>query len=103
MSGIRPACLPLPTSPLLPCHLGPFHNSLPSPPPFPARPGCQGERERLGVSHFHRDTPPPLSCLSGLDVTVYERDLEFSDRKQGYGLTLINNPKVITAQMLGSK
>lgn len=29
----------------------------------------------------------------GFNVTVYERDVQFSDRKQGYGLTLTNNPK----------
>lgn len=29
----------------------------------------------------------------GFNVNVYERDVQFTDRKQGYGLTLTNNPK----------
>ena len=29
----------------------------------------------------------------GFRVKVYERDLLFEDRRQGYGLTLTNNPK----------
>ena len=36
-----------------------------------------------------------LSCQqAGIkNVTVYERDVCFDDRRQGYGLTLTNNPK----------
>eukprot|EP00596_Hydrurales_sp_CCMP1899_P009411 CAMPEP_0119046332 /NCGR_PEP_ID=MMETSP1177-20130426/45912_1 /TAXON_ID=2985 /ORGANISM="Ochromonas sp, Strain CCMP1899" /LENGTH=163 /DNA_ID=CAMNT_0007019335 /DNA_START=70 /DNA_END=558 /DNA_ORIENTATION=+ len=29
----------------------------------------------------------------GFKVKVYERDIQFDDRRQGYGLTLTNNPK----------
>ena len=29
----------------------------------------------------------------GIDCTVFEKDKCFSDRMQGYGLTLTNNPK----------
>jgi 2-polyprenyl-6-methoxyphenol hydroxylase-like FAD-dependent oxidoreductase len=35
---------------------------------------------------------PPLESRIGT-VTVYERDELFSDRRQGFGLTLTNNPK----------
>ena len=36
-----------------------------------------------------------LSCQQAgiTNVTVYERDVRFDDRRQGYGLTLTNNPK----------
>ena len=30
---------------------------------------------------------------NGFTVSVFERDTMFSDRRQGYGLTLVNNPK----------
>ena len=30
---------------------------------------------------------------NGFIVSVFERDMTFSDRRQGYGLTLVNNPK----------
>ena len=35
----------------------------------------------------------------GFNVTVYERDPAFSDRRQGYGLTLVNNPKGPLAEL----
>jgi heterodisulfide reductase subunit A-like polyferredoxin len=35
----------------------------------------------------------------GFKVTVYERDQLFEDRRQGYGLTLTNNPKGPLAEL----
>jgi 2-polyprenyl-6-methoxyphenol hydroxylase-like FAD-dependent oxidoreductase len=35
----------------------------------------------------------------GINVTVYERDGEFGDRRQGYGLTLTNNKKGPLAEL----
>ena len=32
-------------------------------------------------------------CLNIESITVYERDNQFTDRRQGFGLTLTNNPK----------
>ncbi len=45
-----------------------------------------------------------LSCAlalqkAGIDYTVYEKDMNFEDRMQGYGLTLTNNDKGPLAQL----
>lgn len=45
-----------------------------------------------------------LSCAlalqrRGFKVAVFERDTTFSDRRQGYGLTLVNNPKGPLAEL----